>query len=227
MPSGFPRSPKFLKGALVAYESQFLGAIPNVIVFQYNPEQLSRSLSLRTPSAPEGGRNAGQARAETFRVEGPPVESITLTVVLNAADQLEGPALHPLAVAKGLHPALSALELLLYPPSTQFLLNETLSSAGSAQIEAQDIPLVLFIWGPSRVLPARINSFSVTEEAFDQQLNPIQAKVELGLKALTYMELRETSLGYGAYLATQTQKEVMARLNMVNNIEQIAGMLPV
>lgn len=227
MQSDFPRSPKFLKGALVAYESQFLGAIPNIIVFQYNPEQLNRSLSLRTPTAPEERGRTGEARAETFRVEGPPMESITLTVVLNAADQLEDPALHPFAVTKGLHPALSALELLLYPPSSQFLLNQTLSSAGSANIEAQDTPLVLFIWGPSRVLPVRINNFSITEEAFDQHLNPIQAKVELGLKVLTYMELRETSLGYGAYLATQAQKEVMARLNMVNNVEQIAGMLPI
>jgi len=227
MPSEFPRRPKVLKGALVAYESQFLGAIPNIIVFQYNPEQLSRSLSLRTPTVTEGRGRTGEARAETFRVEGPPVESITLTVILNAADQLENPALHPFAVTKGLHPALSALELLLYPPSSQFLLNQTLSSVGSANIEAQDTPLVLFIWGPTRVLPVRINSFSITEEAFDQQLNPIQAKVELGLKVLTYMELRETSLGYGAYLATQAQKEVMARLNMVNNVEQIAGMLPV
>ncbi len=227
MASDFPRSPKFLKSALVAYESQFLGAVPNIIVFQYNPEQLSRSLSLRTPLAQKGEGNAGQARAETFRVEGPPVESISLTVVLNAADQLEEPALHPFAVAKGLHPALSALELLLYPPSTQFFYNKTLSSAGSANIVADDTPLVLFIWGPSRVLPVRINNFSITEEAFDQQLNPIQAKVELGLKVLTYLELTKTSLGYGAYIATQTQKEVMARLNIVNNVEQIVGMLPI
>ena len=227
MSSDFPRSPKFLKGALVSYQSQFLGPIPNIIVFQYNPEQLSRTLSLRTPQPGNGEENAGSARAETFRVEGPPVENITLTVTLNAADQLEEPAINPLAVTKGLHPALSALELLLYPPSSQFLLNSTLASAGSAQIEAQDTPLVLFIWGPSRVLPVRINSFSITEEAFDQQLNPIQAKVELGLKVLSYMELREESIGYGAYVATQAQKEVMARMNIVNNIEQIAGMLPV
>jgi len=227
MPSDFPRSPKFLKGALVAYESQFLGAVPNIIVFQYNPEQLSRSLSLRTPQAPEESGKVGKAKAETYRVEGPPVESINLTVVLNAADQLEEPALHPFAVTKGIHPALSALELLFYPPSSQFFILETLASTGSAQSARMDTPLVLFVWGPSRVLPVRLTSFSVTEEAFDQQLNPVQAKVELSLKVLTDVELKKTSLGLGAYKATQAQKEVMALLNMVNNVEQISGLLPV
>ncbi len=225
MPSDFPRSPKFLKGALVAYESQFLGALPNLIVFQYNPEKLSRSLALRTP--PVSGERAGQARAETFRVEGPPVETVTISIVLNATDQLEEPALHPFAVEKGIHPALSALELLLYPPSSQFFLNKSLSIAGSAKIAAEDTPLVLFIWGPTRVVPVRLTTFSVTEESFDQILNPIQATVELGMKVLTYMELKDSSIGYGAYLATQIQKEVMARLNIVNNVEQIAGMLPI
>jgi len=223
MPSDFPRSPKFLKGALVAYESQFLGPIPNIIIFQYNPEQLRRTLTSRTP-APRT-QQAGESRAETFRVEGPPVENINLTIVLNATDQLE--VANPIALAKGIYPALSAFELMLYPPSSQVFLNDTLSAAGSAQIQAQDVPLVLFIWGPSRVVPVRLTTFSVTEEAFDQMLNPIQAKVELGMRVLSYMELRSTSLGYGAYLATQAQKEVMARLNLVNNVEQILGMLPI
>jgi hypothetical protein len=223
MPSDFPRSPKFLKGALVAYESQFLGPIPNIIIFQYNPEQLRRTLASRTP-APRT-QAAGESRAETFRVEGPPVENINLTVVLNATDQLE--AANPIAAIKGIYPALSALELMLYPPSSQFFLNDTLSAAGSAQLQAQDVPLVLFVWGPSRVVPVRLTTFSVTEEAFDQMLNPIQAKVDMGMRVLTYMELRSTSLGYGAYLATQVQKEVMARLNLVNNVEQILGMLPI
>jgi hypothetical protein len=224
MPSDFPRSPKFLKGALVAYESQFLGPIPNVIVFQYNPEQLSRTLAYR--AAPPEPSNVGGAREDVLRVQGPPVETISLSVVLDAADQLAEPALHPHTVMHGLHPALAALELLLYPPSAQFLLNRTLAQAGTAQICPADVPLVLFIWGPSRVLPVRLTSFSVTEEAFDQMLNPIRARVELSMRVLTYMELKETSLGYGAYLATQAQKEVLARLNLISSAEQMLGLLP-
>lgn len=226
MPSGFPRSPKFLKGALVQYKSQLLGTMPNIIVFQYNPEQLSRTLTNRTEGGSET-KNVGSARTETYRTTGPPVETIDITVVIDAADQLAEPLLHPLTVAKGIHPALSALELLMYPTIDQFIQITTLSAAGSPQLFSTDVPLVLFVWGPSRVLPVRLTSFSVTEEAFDQQLNPIQATVKLGMKVLTYMELKEESLAYGAYLATQVQKEVMARLNISNTVEQVAGMLPV
>lgn len=224
MPSDFPRSPKSLKGALVAYESQFLGPLPNVIVFQYNPAQLRRTLAHRA-AAPEPS-NVGAARGDVQRVQGPPVETINLTVELDAADQLGEPAIHPHVVAHGLQPALAALELLLYPPSAQVLLNRTLTQAGTAQLCPADVPLVLFVWGPSRVLPVRLTSFSVTEEAFDQNLNPIQAKVDLGMRVLTYAELQETSLGYYAYLASQAQKEVLARLNLVSSAERVIGLLP-
>lgn len=226
MPSDFPRSPKFLKGALVAYESQFLGAIPNIIVFQYNPEQLSRSLTHRMETT-TSEKNVGAARSETYRTSGPPVETIDITVAIDAADQLAEPALHPFAVAKGIHPALAALELLMYPTIDQFIQVTTLSMAGSAQLSSVDVPMVLFVWGKSRVLPVRITSFSVTEQAFDQWLNPIRAEVKLGLKVMSYVDLINDSIGHGVYIATQIQKEVMARLNIVNNVEQIVGMLPI
>jgi len=224
MPSDFPRSPKLLKGALVEYQSQFLGPIPNVIVFQYNPDQLSRTLAHRTDRPVSS--NVGGAREDVLQVLGPPVETITLTVELDAADQLAEPAQHPQIVQHGLHPALAALELLLYPKSSQVMFNRTLASAGKAEITREDVPLVLFIWGRARVLPVRLTNFSITELAFDQQLNPIQARVALGMRVLTFMEFKETSLGFNAYLATQVQKEVLARLNLVNSAEQTIGTLP-
>jgi hypothetical protein len=226
MPSDFPGRPKLLKGALVEYESQFLGPVPNVIVFQYNPEQLSRTLAHRTtPPEPD---KIGAAKEDAFRVLGPPVESISLTVELDATDQLAEPGLHPHVVQHGLQPALAALELLLYPKSTQILRDRELAQAGDTAIskEGEATPLVLFVWGPSRVLPVRLTSFSVTELQFDQQLNPIQATVALGMRVLTHMELKETSLGSIAYMATQTQKELLARLNLANRADQVVGMLP-
>jgi len=224
MPSAFPRTPRFLKGALVAYESQFLGPEPNVIVFQYNPAQLSRTLAHRTP--PPDPSNQGSAREDVYRVQGPPVETINITVELDAADQLAEPALHPHVVAHGLQPALAALELLLYPPSSQFLDLRSLAQTGEAQMCPPDVPLVLFVWGPSRVLPVRLTEFSVTEKAFDQLLNPIQAEVSLGMRVLTYMELKETSLGYLAGIAIQAQKEGLARLNLANAAGQILDLIP-
>lgn len=225
MASDFPGSPKFLKGALVAYESEILGPLPNIIVFQYNPKQLIRSLQQRKNKSKT--QDVGSAKSETYRLSGPPVETIDITVAINAADQLENPQTHPIAVLKGIHPTLAALELLMYPPSTQFIENQLLAAFGSAQLSSSKAPLVLFIWGPSRVLPVRLTKFKVTEKAFDQQLNPILAEVTLGMKVMSYLDLKGNSIGYTAYIATQIQKEVMAKLNMVNNIEQIAGMLPV
>lgn len=224
MGSHFPGSPRLLKGALIAYDSQFLGLVPNVIAFQYNPDQLSRSLTER--AAPPEPSNLGAAREDVLRVLGPPVENITISIELDATDQLAEPALHPQIVLHGLHPALAALELLLYPKNTQVLLNRTLAQAGQAQICPADVPLVLFVWGPSRVVPVRLTSFSITEEAFDQFLNPMRARVDLGMRVLTFMELKEASLGFAAYMATQVQKEVLARLNLVNSAEQVLGQLP-
>jgi|SRR5215211_7461331 len=224
MPSDFPRSPKLLKGALVAYQSQFLGPVPNVIVLQYNPDQLNRTLTNRSERSQTG--SVGEAREDALQVLGPPIETTTITVVLEATDQLAEPTQNPQIVVHGLHPALAALELLLYPPSSQVLLNRTLARAGTAQIRPADVPMVLFVWGRSRVVPVRLTSFSVTEQAFDQALNPIRAEVQLGMRVLTYMELKESSLGYNAYLATQTQKEVLARLNLGSSAEQAIGTLP-
>jgi hypothetical protein len=224
MPSDFPLSPRLLKGALVSYKSQFLGPVPNVIIFQYNPTQLSRTLAQRSP-APDPS-NAGAAREDTQREQGPPVETINLTVELDATDQLEEPDRHPHVVAYGLHPALAALELLLYPPSEQVLLQQAQTRAGNVQLCPPDVPLVLFVWGRSRVLPVRLTSFSVTEEEFDPSLNPIRAKVVLAMRVLTYAELKDNSIGYYAYMATQSQKEVLARLNLASSAEQIMGLLP-
>lgn len=209
MPSEFPRSPKLLKGGLVVFPSQKLGPPPTVIVFQYNPEQLSRSLAPRAPPDPS---SVGGAREDSLRVLGPPVETINLSVVLNAADQLEQPEQNPEVAANGLHPALAALELLLYPPSPQVLLNRSLAQAGSVQIAPPDLPLTLLVWGKSRAVPVRLTSFSIAEEAFDPRLNPIQAKVDLGMQVLTYMELKEDTIGFGAYIAYQAQKEALARM---------------
>jgi hypothetical protein len=225
MSSEFPRSPRLLKGALVVFESQKPGPPPRVVVFQYNADQVTRSLAHR--AAPPEPSNVGGAREDSFRVLGPPVETITLSVELDAADQLEEPTRNAEVALNGLHPALASLELLLYPSGAQVLLNRQLAQAGKVQICPADLPLTLLVWGRSRVVPVRLTSFSITEEAFDPRLNPIRAKVDLGMRVLTYMELRDDTLGFGAYIAYQTQKETLARLvRPGDTASAIRGLIP-
>ena len=235
MTSGFKRSPKLLKGALVVYASHDPGAEAKIIPFQYNPEQVSRSLSQggAATGTTTGGASSttsasrGQAQQDVLRVQGPPRETFTLSVILNAADQLEAPEQNQNIVQNGLHAVLATLEMLLYPTSFQVLQNEALADDGEVQLNPADLPLVLFVWGRSRVVPIKVTNFSITEEAFDPKLNPIQAKVELGLQALNYVDLPTSSAGRDIYLSYQRQKETLAsQFRAGEEAEPIQGLLP-
>ena len=211
--TGFSGSPRVLKGALVAYA--FPDLVPSLVVFQYNPETLTRSLQPRTA---EGGR-------EAQRTDGPPQETISLTMEIDAADQLETGA--GLAVGVGLHPTLAALEGLLYPPMPLVIANQALALAGGAFIAGEPVPIALLVWGPARVLPVRVESISITEQAFDVNLNPILAKAEVALKVLTYRELEPGSPAYWMYMASFAQKEVMGALNLATGTGLLGLRLPI
>src|SRR5215213_994923 len=147
MSSEFPGRPKLLKGALAVYHSDMQGVQPQIIVFQYNPDQLRRSLANRTPPSPPS--NMGGAKEDVLRVGGPPVEAINLTVALNAIDQPGGvPGLNAREGAPryGLHPVLATLEMLLYPPTLGVLSNELLAREGAVQISSEQLPLTLLVW---------------------------------------------------------------------------------
>jgi len=226
MASEFPRRPKLLKGALVTYQSQLVPGVPRVVVFQYNPATLTRTLRHRTASGDgtDGGSSA-DAR-EILQVTGPPEESISMKVTLDAVDQLEFPAENPDVVAAGLHPALATLELLLYPRSELVLSNMIRGQAGSRSITAADVPLSLLVWGPARVVPVKVTSLSVTEQAFDQMLNPIQAEVSLEVQVLTYRELERDTLGHGVSLANHIAKEALSAVHQHRTAAETVGQLP-
>ena len=216
MGSEFPGTPKVMKGGLVAYQLPEL--LPTIIVFQYNPDEVSRSIQTR------GAQGGG--RGDANRVNGPPEETLSFTVEIDAADQLEQPRDNAVTVENGLHPIIAALEGLTYPPYPMVIANEALALAGSAFILSEQAPLALLVWGPRRVLPVQVQSLSIREQAFDQQLNPIRASAELSLKVLTYRDLDVTNPGYWVYLAAFTQKEVMAGINTLGNRTRIQGILP-
>jgi hypothetical protein len=214
--STFPGSPRLLKGAIIGLDPA--NPLASVIVFQYNPDSLTRRLEARSSG---GGDNAD--RSEAFRLTGPPKETITLSVEIDAADQLE--QANPIAVATGIYPTLSALEMLLYPKSALVIANTALAQVGNIEIIPPEAPLTLFVWGPQRVLPVRLTSFSITEEAHDTLLNPIRAKVDLSLYVLSYIDLKLTNPGYMLFLAHQIAKEIMATSNVFNSVQNIGASL--
>jgi hypothetical protein len=118
---------------------------------------------------------------------------------------------------------LASLEMLIYPKSIPTIANEALAAVGVIEVVPPEAPLTLFVWGVKRVLPVRITSFSITEEAFDPNLNPIRASVNLGLQVLTYHDLGLLSAGGALFMAHQIIKEVMATINGVGTIASAAG----
>lgn len=223
MASEFPRSPRLLKGALVAYDQPILGPVPNVIVLQYNPDQLTRTLRPRTP--PRKPATTGEAKQDTLLTAGPPDESISLAVEVDATDQLETG--NRIGREHGVQPALAALELLMYPKSKEVRSNAFQAGRGTHVLKPESLPVVLFVWGGARVVPVRVTSCTVTEQAFDQLLNPIRARVDLGLQVLTYIDLPGDNLGAQAFNAMLVQREKLAQLNLANAAELILGMLPI
>jgi hypothetical protein len=220
MPSEFPRSPKLLKGALVIFETR-LPVPTNFIIFQYNPSSMNRTF-MQFASTIDPRMGAGDTQYITL----PPLESFQASVELDATDQLEAPGSNPLAVAVGLHPALAALEMLISPPSTALILNKVLALAGSSIISPAQIPLVLFVWGPARVVPVRVMSVSIVEEAFDTLLNPIRAKVSLEMRSLSLIELFAAGPPFDTLgIVNLVAKEVLARANAVNSAVQIGANL--
>ena len=183
--------------------------LASVIVFQYNPDTLTRTL---TAQAVTGSGSQGEA----LRLKGPPQETIALNVEIDAADQLE--KADGIATSLGLHPTLASLEMLLYPKSALVIANEVLARVGIIEVIPPEAPLTLFIWGVKRVVPVRLTTFTITEEAFDPNLNPIRAKVSLTVRVLNYQDLGLLSAGGAIFMAHQVIKEVMATIGGAANI---------
>ncbi len=208
----FPGSPRLQKGAIVGIDAS--DPAPGVILFQYNPDTLTRTLEAQAA----GG---GGDRSEALRLKGAPVETIKLEVEIDATDQLER-AQAP-ATRMGVYPQLSALEMLVYPRSSLVLTNAALLAAGTIEVIPPTAPFTLFVWGPRRALPVRLTEFSVAEEAHDTNLNPIRAKVSLGLRVLSYNDLPRSHQGYSLFLAHQAAKEAMARIGTVRDPSAVAA----
>jgi hypothetical protein len=199
MASVFPR---LRKGAILTFDPA-TGVPIGTIMLQYNPETLTRSLQPQAVSEEPD-------RTEIFRLKGPPIETIKAEVEIDATDQLGAHVPDPVAVRLGIGPQLSQLELLVYPSSTVLLANEALSLAGTIEILPMESALTVFAWGAQRITPVRITELSITEEAFDPRLNPIRAKVSLGMRVLNVDDVGFITPAGSLYMAYQLAKEAMA-----------------
>jgi hypothetical protein len=212
----FPNSPRLLKGALVAIDP--LRPLPTVIVFQYNPETLTRRIEARTAGESSSG---GGDRAEVLRLAGPPKETITLAAEIDGSDEVGG--IHAGRLVTGIYPTLSALELLLYPQSRVVAANAAQAALGVLDILPPEAPLTLFVWGAERVLPVRLDSFSITEEAHDALLNPVRAKVDLSLQVLSAHDFRASQPGFNLFMAHHIAKELLAAANVFNSVQSVGA----
>jgi hypothetical protein len=235
----------------VQFSAPMIVPIPNVIIFQYNPESLSRTLEpYQLPDSKAAGPDKAVSDAPGTTQPKPPVEKFTLALQLDASDALEVPEYHPAAVLTGVADRLAALEMLLYAEDSSGLgfslsLSVGASLGGGAgasvgasvaaqaeQVPKSKAPTILFIWGPGRIVPVRINTFAVEEQLNNPMLYPLRAKVSLGMQVLTDADFGSDpdtieKLAIAAYKFTMTQKRVLALANVANGVESILGLLPI
>ncbi|MDW5265459.1 MULTISPECIES: hypothetical protein [Acidobacteriaceae] len=204
MSTSSPISPRLVKGGLVTMDPT-TSTVQTIIALQYNPDSLSRTLQIQSlPGGTDG------TRVDALRLRGPAIETIKIEAELDATDQLEFPSQFPNAVQYGLHPQLAQLEMLINPTVETLIADDNMANAGTLEIIPLEQPLTLFVWSKNRVAPVRLTEFSITEEAFDTSLNPIRAKVSLGMRVLTIDDLGFQHPGGHLFMAYLSNKEALA-----------------
>lgn len=197
-------SPKLIKGGLVILAPGG-GAVRRSIALQYNPDTLTRSYQVQGVGGDGGGE-----RAQPFRLKGPAIESIKLDAEIDATDQLEFPDSHANTVAHGIAPQLAALEALVNPSVDELMALSAQAAGGTLEILQPEAPLVLFIWSKNRVVPVRVTDLSITEEAFDPALNPLRARVSLGLRVMSTDDLGFVHRGGTLFMSHLRTREALA-----------------
>jgi hypothetical protein len=202
--TGFPNSPRLIKGGIVTMDPD-TSVVQSVIALQYNPDSLTRTLQIQ---ALPGGQDG--VRVDALRLRGPAIETIKLEAELDATDQLETASPTSTVAQYGLQPQLAQLEMLVNPTVETLLADDSMANSGSLEIIPLEQPLTLFVWSRSRVVPVRLTDFSITEEAFDPNLNPIRAKVSLGLRVLNVDDLGFSHPGGRMFMTYLANKENLA-----------------
>jgi len=199
--SSFPGSPRLIKGGIVLINPES-SAIEKIIALQYNPDTLTRSFQVK------GVGGDSNNRSEALRLPGPPVETLKIEAEIDATDQME--VAESVTRQVGIQPQLAVLETIVYPKSSRLIANNNAAQSGVLEIIPVEAPLTLFVWNKNRIVPVRITDLSITEEAFDVNLNPLRAKVSLGLRVLSVDDLGFSHKGGGLFMTYQQSKERLA-----------------
>jgi hypothetical protein len=198
--SGLSRSPRLLRGGLVLLDPTN-GSVKQVLPLQYNPDTITRTLQVQDMG------DTGN-RSDSLRLKGPAIETIKLEIEIDLTDQLEKGDSD--ALEFGLQPGLAALEMIIQPTTEQLKGSHTRANQGTLEVVPMDTALCVLVWSRNRVMPVKVTDFSITEEAFDTSLNPIRARVSLGLRVLTVTDLGFQHKGGTLFMAYLRQKERMA-----------------
>jgi hypothetical protein len=225
------------RGRGIEYSGDFLGPIPNLVVFQFNPEQIARTINIPHARAQTPHESARPREPASTGV--PPTESFTITAHFSAADDLgKGGAASAIPRVFGIGPQLVALEKMVYPagPLTG-LIGAALDAIGSAlgggakkdsarPVPRESVPRILFIWGLTRVLPVKIKTLTITEQKYDFLLNPVQAEVQIGLEINNLASTSTDKIGKGALTYSQVLKDAQSILNLAKSVELAAEIVP-
>jgi len=200
----FPGAPQTVMGGFILMDAEGKTILRSV-TFQYNPDTVSRSL------APRGAKIDAGDRLEGLRLVGPPAETIKIEIELDAADRLENPGDIKERIRQSIAPQLADLETIISPATADMDATNRLALTGTLEVLPMPSPLVLLVLGANRTIPVRITEFSVVEEAFDTDLNPIRARVSLGLRALSIDDLAFGTKGAELFMAAAKRREGLAR----------------
>ncbi len=225
---------KVTKGALIEYGSDFLGPLPNLVVFQYNVEELARQFEIHQRGA--GHRRPAQQR-EPRTANSAPTERFTLNLRFSATDDLNDA--EAVATLFGVGPQLAALEKMVHPTGGLIsgAIGAIVDAIGSAlggddaaaatrPIPPVRLPRLLFIAGLTRILPVAIRSFAITETLFDRGLQPIRADVQVGLEVLKLRSDSDDFIGQGALEITNTLKDAQAVINLGKALPAALDIIP-
>ena len=211
----------FLRGAFIAFQETFLAPVPNVIVFQFNPDTMTHGWTQSAAGEDQLGQNP-------LAVKDDPTESFSFDLAMDARDMIADGSIvqQGLAAASGVYTRIAALEMLQFPVSSAS------AADGKTAVKTQQVPTVLFVWGPGRIVPVRITELSITEKLYDTLLNPIQAQARVGLRVIKKSELESLTgplkeIAKTAYSYSKGQRQIFAGLNLANAVEGAIGMLPI